>query len=551
MPKKCRQCGAEFEITEEETQMRERIGATFETGPVPEPTQCPDCRMMRRMAWRNERNLYMRTCDKSGKSIISIYPQEAMFPVYERAEWFKDDWDALDYGQEFDFSRPFFEQFQELLNKVPRAALNAHNVENCDFSNSIFDSRNCYLCFSTYKSESLLYCYWALECKDNVDCNYIFQCERCFDCTDCNHSYGCVSCELSHNCSDSYFLYDCRGCHDCFGCVGLRKKSFFMFNEQLSKEEYQKRLNEIDFEDRDLMKSIQKKVKFLKGQHPHLYSIQDKTEDCTGDYIFESKNCKDCFQIYRSRDCLYVQDSETNDCLDGYHVGWSEATYEVYSPVRHSSTAFCSQTWDGSDNFYLDNCQSCSHCFGCCGLSHKKYCILNKQYSEEEYKTMLPRIVEHMKSTGEWGEFFPISTSPFGFNETMAFEFYPFTKEKALANGWGWRDPDKKEYQPATYELPDKIADVPDSILNEILACEKCSKNYKIIQLELDFYRDKGFSLPRECPDCRYKRRQALRNPRVLWQRNCDKCGKGVKSTYSSDREEMVYCEECYLREVY
>ena len=30
-----------------------------------------------------------------------------------------------------------------------------------------------------------------------------------------------------------------------------------------------------------------------------------------------------------------------------------------------------------------------------------------------------------MKKTGEWGEFFPSSISPFGYNETVAMEYYP------------------------------------------------------------------------------------------------------------------------------
>jgi len=31
-----------------------------------------------------------------------------------------------------------------------------------------------------------------------------------------------------------------------------------------------------------------------------------------------------------------------------------------------------------------------------------KYCILNKQYSKEEYEELVPKIIEHMQKTGEW-----------------------------------------------------------------------------------------------------------------------------------------------------
>lgn len=549
----CKQCKSEFEITPEETTLREKICETFEAGKVPPPTQCPPCRMRRRMAWRNERVLYKRKCDKTGKEIISIYPSDAPFPVYDRTVWWGDEWSPLDYGQEFDFGPKvtFFEQFAELLAKVPRPSLNSRNIENSEYCNFAFDSRNCYLSHNSYRSESLLYCYWSLENNDCIDCSYIFKCERCYGCTDCNHSYNCLYCTLSHNCTDSFFLYDCRGCRDCFGCVGLRNKSFHMFNEKLSKEEYHKRLKEFDLQNPDHIKDIKERVKVLKLKHHHLYSIQNKTENCTGDYIFESKDCIECYQAYRSRDCMYVQDTETKDSLDGYHAGWSDFTYDTYSAVNQRGVAFVSQCWDGSDNFYSDNCQFSSHTFGSIGLKHKNYCILNKEYSKEEYLKLLPKIVEHMKRTGEWGEFFPINLSPFAYNESMAQENYPLTKEQVLERGWRWREPDKREYQLQTYKIPDRIEKTPDEITDELLACTDCSKNYKIIPQELEYYREKKLPVPRICHDCRYAERLKLRNPRKLWERKCDKCSASIKTTYSPESPEKIYCEKCYLKEIY
>ena len=549
--KTCSLCTTPFEISPDESEFRTRIAETFEAGPVPEPTLCPDCRMQRRMAVRNEHFLYNRKCSKTGKQIISVYPENVPFPVYEKPVWWSDDWDALDYAQDYDFEKPFFDQFAELLNKVPRSALNIQNSENCDYCNFVFDSRNCYLSPCTYRSESLFYCYWSLDSKDCMDCSYIFKSEKCVNCTDCNHSYNCTNCVLSHNCIDSEFLYDCRSCTNCFGCIGLRHKEYHMFNEKLSKEEYEKRRASYDLHNPEHLQEIGTRTAELKSKHPHLYSIQEKTENCTGDYIFESKNCNSCYQLYRSEDCLYVQDSEVKNCLDSYHIGWSGAIYECYSVVNQQASAFCSQCWDGGDNFYSDNCHASSHLYGCIGLRHKKYCILNKQYSKEEYEKLLPQIVEHMKGTKEWGEFFPISISPFPFNETMAQVYYPLTKEKVLARGYDWRDPDTKEYREQTYQVPSSIKDAPDSIVNEILACKECSKNYKIIAPELKIYREKGLPIPIHCPSCRNSQRLAVRNPRKLWDRTCAKCSTDIKTTYPAESPETVYCEKCYLKEIY
>jgi CxxC-x17-CxxC domain-containing protein len=57
--------------------------------------------------------------------------------------------------------------------------------------------------------------------------------------------------------------------------------------------------------------------------------------------------------------------------------------------------------------------------------------------------------------------------------------------------------------------------------------------------------------IPHNCFDCRHKARMALRNPRRLWSRTCAKCGTAISTSYSPDRPEIVYCEECYLKEVY
>lgn len=327
-----------------------------------------------------------------------------------------------------------------------------------------------------------------------------------------------------------------------------------MFNEKLSEEEYKRRIKEFDLQNPAHREAVEKRVKELKSKHPHLYSMQEKNESCTGDYVFESKDCINCFQVYRSRDCINVQDAETNDALDSYHTGWSEVTYGSYSDVRQHSSAFGIECWDGSDNFYSDNCKGSSRCFGCIGIRRNEYCILNKKYSKEEYLELLPKIVEHMKKTSEWGEFFPPNLSPFAYNETMAQEYHPLTKDEVVKMGWKWKDdlPYTKGNETISWsDVPERIENVPDSITEEILACEVTGRNYRITKQELDFYRKKGLSLPRLHPDERHRRRLNLRNPRHLCKRECMKCKKEIETTYAAERSETVFCEECYLKEVY
>src|SRR3989338_7438606 len=109
--RKCRWSGEMFEITDEDIVFYKKID-------VPLPTLCPDERERRRLQWRNERHFYRRECGLCKKSIIAIYPETCLFPVYCEECYWNDKWDPLIYGRDFDFGRPFFEQFKELIDTV-------------------------------------------------------------------------------------------------------------------------------------------------------------------------------------------------------------------------------------------------------------------------------------------------------------------------------------------------------------------------------------------------------------------------------------------------
>ncbi len=160
-----------------------------------------------------------------------------------------------------------------------------------------------------------------------------------------------------------------------------------------------------------------------------------------------------------------------------------------------------------------------------------------------------------MKKTGEWGQFFPKALSPFAYNETTAQEYFPLKEEEALIQGFRWGEM-KEEVMGATKtvraaEIPENIVHVTDDILSVAIASEKTGRPFRIQKLELEFHRKVRRPLPRLHPDERFRWRKTMRNPRRLWSRTCLKCGKAVQTTYAPERPEKVYCEECYLKEVY
>ena len=216
--KTCKHCGASFPITDKDLEFYDKVSPVFsgKKYPIPAPTLCPDCRQQRRMSFRNERKLYKRKCDATGRDTVSIYSPDKPFKVYHRQEWWGDGWNPMDYGRDFDFTRPFFEQFRELSVSVPRPSVHQEEGnENSDYTNETERSKDCYLVFDAGGNESVLYSNWIGDSKFTVDSAYSFGLENSYECVGCNDSYGLRYSRNSKDCSDSWFLYDCVGCDHC------------------------------------------------------------------------------------------------------------------------------------------------------------------------------------------------------------------------------------------------------------------------------------------------------------------------------------------------
>ncbi len=559
MQKICEQCSAPFEITPDDLQFYETVAPTFggKSFSIPEPVHCPFCRMQIRLTQRNERNLYHRKCSRTGKQIISCYVPDRPFPVYENDEWYGDAWDAREYGVAFDFTRPFFEQFAELRSRVPRLArILEKPYENSDYCNTASQLRNCYLLFSSNQDEDCYYGLWINQCNDCIDnlnlerCELHYECVSCRECYDLRYSRDCI------NCRNSFFLRDCQGCSDCFGCTNQVNKQYMVFNIQKTREEYEEFLKTVRTGSAKEMKNareqIEKRLSDPIVKEFHGANLQNST----GDYLRNCKNARECFESNDLEDCAYCHCVQKGrNCQDYSHWGHNAdlmyscqaCGYDVYHLL------FCNLCWSNcSELLYCDHCFSAKHSFGCVGLRQQEYCILNKQYTKEEYEVLVPKIIEHMKKTGEWGTFFPPAISIFAYNETSAHDHAPLKKEEVLRRGWLWRDEDQEEqYLGPDYSIADLIDQVPDDICKEILTCEATGKPYKVIPQELKFYREKNIPIPHLCPDERHRRRFLLRNPRRLWKRTCQKCGTQIQTSFAPDRHETVYCEQCYLSSMY
>ena len=572
MEKSCAMCKSAFRVPEEDLKFYDMISPVFgeKKHPIPPPTLCPDCRCQRRLAWRNEKRLYHRKCDYSGKEILSIYSPDKPFKVFEQDIWHSDVWDPLTFGRDFDFSRPFFEQWNELHHAVPLPSMNLRfQNENSDYTNLSARNKNCYLIFASNDNEDCYYCTFLHRSHNMMDCYFTFDSESCYECVDCYDSNNLFFSQYCKNCFDSVLLYSCQGCSNCLGCVNLVNKQYHILNQPVSKEDFQRQYDSA-IHHRAGFADILKQREALRLTLPHKYMAGFGSENCTGDHLSYSRNVKDSYDITYSEDCRYcVWFHKAKNCYDCY--GWAlpgELGLENHLLGNtFYNVAFSESCANNVSNLlYCRYCENgCKDLFGCIGLQHKQYCVFNKQYSKEEYEQLVPKIIEHMRTPlrspsgsyagQEWGEFFPHKLSPYGYNETVAQEYFPLKKEEVMARKWGWRDIEdelpKADRVIDADVLPDSIDGVHDDVLNCAIRSEVTGKPFKIVKQELRLYRDLQLPLPRRCFDQRHLDRMALRNPRKLWNRECAKCRKSMATSFAPDRPEIVYCEECYVKEVF
>lgn len=547
--------------------------------------------------------MYKRKCDATGEQIFSYINPKAPYRVYEREYWWSDAWDPMDYGKEIDFSRPFLAQLNDLMHEVPWASRSVLNNVNSDYCMNSSDQKNCYLTFHGNNNESCFYGVGVSHSRDSFDNTYLDKCEfchQCLFCMSCYQTFYSIDCE---NSQDLIFCKDCVNCHDCIGCAGLRNKQYHIFNRPHSKEDYKKEaevLNLASYKDFLALKERAVKVWLTV---PVKYAHEAHNLRVSGEYIYNAKNVFKSYVMMDSEECKYCQNifqqPGTKDSYDYSFFGrGSELIYESCSVgIKVANVKFSAFIYPDSQRIsYSVLCHSSRDLFGCIGLQKKQYCILNKQYTKEEYELLVPRVITHMNEMPyidkkgreyRYGEYFPPEFCPFGYNETVAQEYFPKTKEEAATGGWPWTEPEMKEYEPTLSwkDMPEDISRVNEDITNETILCElwekegaeramehNCSKAFKIVPEEFKFYKRFNLPLPRKCFNCRHYERGKLRNPLKLWKRTCqcvgiksengiyqnttkhqhgvEKCPNEFETSYAPERKEIVYCEQCYNSEV-
>ena len=302
-------------------------------------------------------------------------------------------------------------------------------------------------------------------------------------------------------------------------------------------EMYKKRFDEI------LKKEVVHRENFNLKTNNSVGAYMTNCNNCTNVFCWEdSENCVNGLRGLKSKDsidltgCWYLEVSGNNSCCtNGYEV-----KYSIWSDgIRYSE--------------YCDQCLEVDYCFGCVGLRKKKHCILNKEYSKEEYESLKEKIITDMKARGEYGKFPPYSLGLCPYNFSTATIYFPqATKEYIKERGGYWEDSiDSISEGLQTKELPDSVLDVDDSISRQALICPTTGWRYNIAPAEFAFLKRKNIALPRVHFDVRTKDRMRLLSQTKGESYNCIYCSKDIIGYYPKEWEyEKIACVECYQQNI-
>lgn len=544
--KTCKSCERRFTIRPEDFNLYKKVG-------IPPSKECRRCRWRHQLAFWTFGKFRKTKSDLSGKTIITVLPESAGFPIYARNEWVSDAWDPMDYGKEYDFSRSFFEQFGELRAGVPHSHQQGVKNVNCEWCDDVWKCRDCYLCRAILGSEYLSYSYRAFGCKNSIDLAYCFDSELSYDCLYCFKCYRVKYSFDARNCMESMFLYDCRNVQHCFMCWNLRNKKYYILNKPYSKEKYFERLKEYDTRSYKKIQKFKKEFNnIIAREAVHRENFNVKVTNSAGNFLNECKNCFSCYFLEKSENCRYIfRGIENKDVIDSVGIGMVEKSamsigINCYDAIVN---VWCSNCRHSA---YLEYCEDCESCFGCVGLRKKKHCILNKQYTEDEYKKLTSKIKEQMKQRGEWGLFLPYSFAYSGYNLTLAQWYFPKTKEDIEKIGGRWDN-----IRETTYEgmsgggLPDRIDDVKDDITGQAIICPETGWRFNIARHELAFYKEHGIPLPHYHPDWRTRERFKPLTVLKSYRGSCIFCSRRINHFYPRKRGyRKIMCADCYQSQI-
>lgn len=259
--------------------------------------------------------------------------------------------------------------------------------------------------FASYQSEDCYYNTRVFYCKNSIDCTLCNKCELCYFCLDCIDCYNCNYCVECQQCNDSMYCYFSVNLMNCFGCVALKGKEYHIFNKPYSPDEYKQKVAELKKSSKEEILAMMSEL--LKTT-PRPALVGKNNTNSFGDHIYFCTNVYWGFDSKQLADSTYVYHcDDSKDLFDCSHLGWSENSYQIMSGGNLNNCQFCFGCWNSYNLSYCELVYNSHDCLLSVGLNKKEFHILNKPYSESEYKNEVATIIASLKADGEWNQWYP------------------------------------------------------------------------------------------------------------------------------------------------
>jgi len=505
-------------------------------------------------------NIFYNKHVDTGRQMMSTIPPASGFRVLEDKEWYERDFSEK--GISLDANKTFFDQLYELSLSVP---LPAHDnivpPENSIAFLSFGDQDSYFVMASRAKG-----CFYSSNVFDSEDSAEIVMgtnIRESYNILNSSNLFRCQFVQDSQNCQNGFFLFDCRDCENCFGAVNQRNKKYLWFNEQLDREEYEQRLNEVVLSSFfELQKYETRFHQFVQDQAVWPENSNLRIENSTGEYLEDTINARDCYHVRggsRNIDhvtwCLGAPSEGCAYC--GGATGSTDCYYSVGVTNCHRALFNLNIVTDSRNLEYCTRCFNCENCFGCVGLRHKKFCILNKQYSEEEYWQVLDQLKCRLLEEGNYGDIPGLRFSTQHW--TSLLDLFEIDKETALKlggrdfdlTGDGAEGPEiASELILSTETIPDTIKSEDfDKVVGKFYFDKEIGRRFGYLRPELELYQKLKIAPPRRHPRGRIMDIYRYLNKPEFIKTDCAKCQRELlvaKNFAYPNRK--IYCHDCYLK---
>ncbi len=492
--------------------------------------------------------------------ITFIHPATGIRVLPDK-EWFQKDFASE--GRDLDLDQSFFEQMRSLQLAVPLLAdKNVKKPENSVTKFSLGDVNSYFMMFC--RSKNSFYSHWVLDEEDSSEAWNGSSINKCYNVSDSFRLYDCKFVRTSFDCMRSAFLFDCRNCENCFGATNKRNRKYLWWNEQLTKEEWERRMCEVDL-------SCRSQQTVYKDQFRHMMETQaiwpenfnEQAEGCTGEYLTRCTRLHSCFGCLEGvEDCFWVNYGSENARDSAFCSGLftSQECFYSTNPARCSQMRYTYNCQMSQNLEYSMQCIECEDCFGCVGLYRKKFHIFNKLFAEEAYWQKLDEIKTALLNRGEYGEFFPLSMSPGYFPDSGAPIYFAAPPEI------GWEKLGALKFEPEDEgamgpELSSvtnlkRLDEIPDCVdaLNETtwtnapIYDEVMHRRFAMIRPEIQFYKNNRLAPPARHFVGRINDLLRESNTGKFETTACTRCAKeitvGANQTYPGRK---IFCRSCYL----